>query len=711
MGGALHRQDDLAGWRSASPARRGARAGLPQSALPGVLTLLGVLAGWACAPASAAVTGGVPVAELPTLPPPSSDTGLGQQLRQQLESGCFGFVEHDPGRVRGFDVDPAFQLQRDGYPWAQFEGGANLLIEREEVLVGGAGAACGHAPPGGTVNLVTRRDAGLPSRTVLEVGQRGGFSLLHEREAWVSPPRPGTRALGGTGGLAPVAPPAPAAEEGGEPLRARLALREERWPDPAGNRFDLSEAALQLDWRVDPAGLLRLDLGWLAGNLPSGAGWPAAEALPPRPDPRTSLEQPWSRYRFHQTSLLAAYERALGEQTRLRLGASRVHLGARWAEWYLEPLPGPAETAPARAAGPFQTFAYAVPRHESRFDGLQLDLSHGFDAGGARQQVFVALSRTRLDEPDDDFPEQPLGLWRPGEQVAAPLYLPPLAARCLVSQEQRLTLRHSAAWAQWQTQVGGVWSRTRDDNGTGRRQDLSFSPTASLTWRPSPAWRVQYTRSAGVTARQFASLSSATPAQIAAPGRSTEQELGLHWAGEGGWSAGAGVFELARPYRYERETVSVWRGRQTHQGVEAALGWANGQDTARLVFTAQALRARITRTGDPLLDGLQPPGVPERRASLLGEMPVPGAPAWSLSLLGEAVSRRPTFDDNLVFAAGYARWDLGLQWRGQVAGRNALVLLTLQNATGRRAWEDVGGGTAYALAPRQLALTLSLTDA
>lgn len=658
--------------------------------LRGLLLLLGGLAS-----AGASGQGGAPVAEPP--PPTSpSDTGLGQQLRQQMESGCFGFVEHDPGRVRGFGVDPAFQLQRDGYPWAQFEGGANLLIEREEVLVGGAGVACGHAPPGGTVNLVTRRDAELPTRTVLELGQRGGFSLMHEFAAhlpWTAP-----------------ALQEPPDEPPHEPLRARVALREERWPDPAHNRLDLSEAALQLDWRPDPGGLLRLDLGWLVGDLPSGAGWPAAEALPARADPRISLEQPWSRYRFHQGSLLLAYERALGDRTRLRLGASRVRLGARWAEWYLEPLPGPAETAAARAAGPFQTFAYAVPRHDSRFDGLHLELGHGFDAAGARQQVVLALSRTGLDEPDDAYPEQPLGLWRPGERVAAPRHLPPEASRRLVSQERRLTLRHTAAWAEWQTQLGGVWSATRDDNGAGRRRDLSFSPTASLTWRPTVAWRVQLTHSTGTTARQFASLTSATPAQVARPSRSTEQELGVHWSGSAGWTVGAGVFELARPYRYERETVSVWRGQQTHQGVEAAVGWANAQDTARLVATAQALRARISRTGDPMLDGLQPPGVPQRRASLLGEMPLPGSSAWSLSLLGEAVSRRPTFDDNRVFAAGFARWDLGLQWRGPLAGREALVLLTLQNATGRRAWEDVGGGTAYALAPRQLTLTLSLTQ-
>eukprot|EP01036_Dinobryon_divergens_P036950 gene36950-48215_t len=216
-----------------------------------------------------------------------------------------------------------------------------------------------------------------------------------------------------------------------------------------------------------------------------------------------------------------------------------------------------------------------------------------------------------------------------------------------------LTLRHAALWTHWQAQWGGAWSRTRDDNGSAERQDTSFSPTVSVSWLPAPAWRLQFTRSAGATARQFASITSATPALIAPPGRSTENELGVHWSKDG-WTAGAGVFELARPYRYERETVSVWRGRQTHRGLEAALGWANEADSARLVFTAQALRARVNRTGDITLDGLQPPGVPQRRASLLAELPVPLAPAWSVSLLGEAVSRRATLDDNRVFAAGYA---------------------------------------------------------
>lgn len=637
---------------------------------PAALRSTDSAAGWLLA-CSAGLAGAQEVSPAPAA---QIDTGLGQQLRQQIASTCYGFVDHDPGLVRGFKVDSAFQLLRDGYPWAQFKGGSNLLIEREEVLVGGAGSACAPTPPGGAVNLITRREAALPARTVAQVGQYGSFSVLQE--------------------LAPLK---------GERLNGRLALREERGRNAADERSRVGEAALQLDWALTEGGRLRLDLEWQHDDHPNGTGWPAVAALPLGVDPGRSLEQPWTRYQATQTGLLLAYEQAISPDTELRFGWSHVQYDGRSRDLYLEPLSDPTGT------GPFAATAYAFDSQRYRFDALHADFQHRYQALGAEQRVNLAMSQLALGEPDDAYPAQDLGTPALGAPLAAPEPLPPEASRRLASRELRATLRHTAKWPNWQTQLAAVWARFRDDNGSALQEVSTLSPLGSIAWLPDRQWRLQFTRSEGATGRQYASVTSSTPDRIAPPGKSVQYELGLYWRGER-WNAGAGVFELTRPYRFERETVSVWRGEQRHRGVEGTLSWNSADDHARVVLTAQALRAQVTSTGDPTLEGKRPPGVPGRRASLYAEAPWPGSVAWSLSLLGETVSRRATFDDNRVLAAGYARWDLGLQWQGKVAALPVTLLVAVQNAANRRAWETVGGGLAYPLAPRKLGLTLTLAE-
>lgn len=623
---------------------------------------------WVASAATISLNGLALASETPVVP---IDTGLGQQLRQQVGSACYGFVDHDPGLIRGFEVSGTRQLQRDGYPWAHFEGGSNLLIEREDVLVGGAGAACSSIPPGGAVNLITRRDA-LPTRTVIGIGQHGGLNVLHET------------------GLVKT-----------ERLGVRVALRADHLRNPAHATGRLGEAATQIDWQLTEAGHLRFDLEWLRANYPWGVAWPAWDSMPAQFDARRSLDPVWSRYRVRQLGTLLAYEHTVSADTQVRVGWSRVRAAYEANDVYLSPTADP---------GRFDVTAYAVPLQRDRFDALHADVEHRFDAFGVKQRWNVGASRLTVSTPDSAYPAQELGEWSPGEPLDAPQPLPAEASRRLTSREARLTVRHVAQLGDWHTQLGAVASRYEDSNGSASLRSDAVSPQGSVAWQFAPQWRVQATRSRGTTARQYASLTSDTPERIAAPGRSDEQEVGLRWTGRG-WSAGGGLFELTKPYRYQRETVTVWRGRERHRGAEATLSWTRADDAARIVFTTQVLDTEVSGTGDPALDGMKPPGVPSRRGSLYAEAPWPGAPAWTLSLLGEAVSRRPTFDDNRVYAPGHARWDAGLQWRGSLAQTAVAVLFTVQNVGGREGWEDVGGGVGHPMLPRRVGLTLTLGGA
>ncbi len=607
---------------------------------------------------------------LPGLAIAQQDTGLAQQLRQQLASDCYGFVEHDPSQVRGFEVNEAFQLQRDGYPWARFDPSSNLLIARQEVLVGGSGMACGDSPPGGTVNLVSRRDIDMPDRTTLEVGQFGGASVRHE--------------------TAPLK---------GRELSWRVALREEHERMANHNRLQLSELAMQLDWRPTENRLIRLDFEWQRGNLPSGTAWPALHALPTNASPRQSLEQSWSRVRNEQNGLLLALEETLSERTRLKLGLSEVHYSAQWNAAYLETEPNG-----------YTLGAYAYPRSAWRFSARHGELTHHYGSAG-KHHFSASWSHLSVSEPDLAMPHQELGLWQPGQRLPAPIRRAADSQRRLNAEESRINLRNSLHWADglfghaWQIDLAGRWMRFRDDNTQHVRHSDGLAPSLSISWWPRPAWRVQLTRSEGLTGRQFASLTSATPHVIQAPGQSLEHELGVRWTSSA-WQAGLGLFELVRPYRFEQKTVSVWRGKQVHRGAEATLAYTAPQERGRLVMTGQALRAQIIGTGDSSLDGKQPPSVPPYRLSLYGEWKLAPNSAWTATLLGEHQARRATFDDNAVFAAGYTRWDAGLQWQSKYAGKPLSLLFNVQNLSDVQAWEWVGGGVAYRQLPRTAGVTL-----
>jgi hypothetical protein len=96
------------------------------------------------------------------------------------------------------------------------------------------------------------------------------------------------------------------------------------------------------------------------------------------------------------------------------------------------------------------------------------------------------------------------------------------------------------------------------------------------------------------------------------------------------------------------------------------------------------------------------------RATLYVEQRLGAESPWTLSVSAEGVSRRATFDDNAVFAPGYLRWDLGLQWVHRFGSVQSSVLFTVQNVTDAFAWRYVGGGLAYAMPLRTFGITLSL---
>lgn len=600
-----------------------------------------------------------------------ADTGLAQRLRQQLSSECYGFVDHDPEQIRGYGVNEAFQLTRDTYPWARFEDTPNLLVQRQEVLVGGSAHACGDVIPGGTVNLKTRRVLGMPSRAVLVANQFGRSSVLGE-------------------GLV----------LSGDTVQWRAAVRREQGSNHLRHRMAVADLATQLDIRPQSGRLFRLDLEFREGNEPSGVAWPLDLAIPLNANRRTSLEQDWSRYRHRQQSLLLAWEEDLGPSTRLKLGHSRVRYQAQWDDLFLTPLGNPA-FPPA-----FRVDVHRVPRGQAHYDAWHAAVEQEFKVWEATHLTRAYLSRIEVSEPDRRFPLQGVEPWVPTQRLDAPPVLAATAQRRLNSLESRLGISHTADWQHWQLNAGLRGTRFADSNTVERIEAIGWAPIISMAWKPTPAWRIQSTHARGQTGRQFASLTSSTPDRLQPPGDSREDELGVRWQAQG-WQVGVAAFAISRPYRFERQNVSIWRGSQEHRGYEATVGWSAPDERMRVVFNGQSISARVIGTGEPTLDGKRPPGIPDRRGTLYAEWKQVNGSPWSVNLLGEYLSGRMTLDDNRVVAPGYSRWDAGLERRVAVNRLPINLAFTVRNLMDAQAWEWVGGGVGYLMAPRTLSVTIS----
>lgn len=598
-----------------------------------------------------------------------TDVGLGQQLRQQLGSDCYGFVEHSPSLIRGFQVNESFQLTRDGYPWARFDSSVNLMLDRQEVLVGGTGLGCDFVQPGGRVNLVTRRAKSstvADSRTILETDNNG--SLIGRVEQSIKP---------------------------NDRLGIRVSARGERYRNAARNIEDTADVAMHSDFLISEQSRLRWDLEYINADWNNGLGVPALFKAPERINRGTNREQPWARYRFNQIGSLLAYEHELNDDSKIKLGYSQVRYDTDYHALYLNP----------QASAPPLLVDFIYPDQRYRFDAWHAEWNRLINISRASHQLKFAYSDISVSQPDQIRPQQILGIYNAGDIFSSRLALPASAARTLESAEKRLTLMDTMRFQNLELTAGLQYAQIEDDNGTTRQSVDQWLPVASMTWQVLPKVQLMATSSKGATGRQFSSITSATPQSIQGIGITREYELGMRWK-DTRWSWGLGVFDLTKPYRFEQQVITVWRGEQHHRGIESTVQWASKDQLLNVAATLQWLKARIQGTGDALLEDREPPGVPSKRGTFYGEYRLGGGSPWVISLSGEAVSRRATFDDNSVYVSGYGNWAAGLEWQGGKNTRNMRVQLTMQNMNNRFAWGDVGGGYAYPIEQRTIGLSL-----
>ena len=147
-----------------------------------------------------------------------------------------------------------------------------------------------------------------------------------------------------------------------------------------------------------------------------------------------------------------------------------------------------------------------------------------------------------------------------------------------------------------------------------------------------------------------------------------------------------------------------------HRGVEAEAEWRAGDLSLR--GSAMLLRARRSGSSDANINGLQPTNVPARSAKLQAAYNVAAVPGLALIGFVTYEGQRVVLPDNSVATPGWTRIDLGGRFTQRLGTQTLVWRLGIDNATGRRAWQEApsqfGHAYLYPLAPRTAHASLAV---
>ena len=161
---------------------------------------------------------------------------------------------------------------------------------------------------------------------------------------------------------------------------------------------------------------------------------------------------------------------------------------------------------------------------------------------------------------------------------------------------------------------------------------------------------------------------------------------------------------------YVDNNVFAANGEQENSGVEIAF-FGEPRHGLRLLGGWTWLDAEMTRTAGGALDGKRPIGTPELQGNLNVEWDVPQA--TGLTLEGRLVytGEHPVNAANTVELDSWTRFDAGVRYAADIAGRPVTLRARIENLVDEDQWVAVGGypGANYLTlgAPRTLSLSIS----
>ena len=592
---------------------------------------------------------------------------------------------YDHVSIRGYAIDWANTMRREGLSLAPYQDVPLENVERIDVLKGPSGFLYGFNAPGGTVNYVLKRPTAQPFTNVTaELRSASGLYGAVDTSGSFDAKRA---------------------------LAYRFNLAGEKVGDMSHNG-DLKRgfASAAVDARLGPATLLRLDADYqrkklaaqpLLGVQPDGQ-------LPPMPDPRTLLGQPWLPYETTTHNLGARLEHQLNDRWSVvaQLGHSVNRRDAVFPDIYGVQPNGDITSGDV----------YVSPGQRFQATSAQAYLSGEVQAAGIGHELVAGVSARRYTADDGGFivlGDTVGNIFRPVYSPAHDIGAAPAKNHTLIRQDSVFASDLLRFNDQWQALLGlRHVAYAKDATPAGGsvqiyRQNVN-APTAGLIYRPLATLMTYVSAARGYEEGGVAPFNSANAGEWMDPIESRQVELGAKWAPAAGLAFTLAAFDIDKGLEYVDPASNryVQNGRQRHRGLELS---ASGRVSPVLELSSSAtlLDSELRNTGNAATEGKRAANTARLQASVFADYRLP---VQGLSVNGGVfhVGARPLDNQNTVELPGYTRLDLGLRYATQLAGRKATLRAQVENAADRRYWAAASYASVYAGKPRTVSLAMDI---
>lgn len=194
-----------------------------------------------------------------------------------------------------------------------------------------------------------------------------------------------------------------------------------------------------------------------------------------------------------------------------------------------------------------------------------------------------------------------------------------------------------------------------------------------------------------------------------APFRGEQVEVGIKYD-VGRFGGSVSLFQTALPSAFVENGVFAANGEQENRGLEIAF-FGEPRDGLRVLGGWTWLDAELTRTAGGALDGNRPIGTPELQGNVNVEWDVPQASGLTLEGRMVYTGEQPADAANAVELESWTRFDAGVRYAAEIAGRPVTLRARIENLADEDQWVAVGGypGANYLTlgAPRTLRLSVS----
>jgi iron complex outermembrane receptor protein len=292
-----------------------------------------------------------------------------------------------------------------------------------------------------------------------------------------------------------------------------------------------------------------------------------------------------------------------------------------------------------------------------------------------------------------------------------------------VWQQSLIVADHIILLPKWSVLLAGSqsWLGTtnyaKTGNQTAGSESNGLSGAASLIFKPRSNMTTYITYADSLQQGDSAPAGTANANTILAPYRSKQWEVGYKVA-LGGLNVQIDAFRIVRPYAYANSVTNIYAvaGEQRNKGVELMMDGQVTHDLSLLGGVAY-LDPRLFNTGSAATNGSRIVGLPHFAMNMLAIYKVPVLPGLSASFNAHYISARPTDDQGVNAAAGYATFDLSASYQTVLLGRLTTFSVGVYNLSNKQYWTNIyqgglgsyttsGTSTASLGAPRQVEATL-----